>query len=114
MQKIDVHSAEPGMTLAKPVTRPNGTVLMAKGTELTASIISRLHRMDISHIFVHGAPEGGGEQANSLTHQARLQRLDHLFRKHASDPWMLQVKKFFRIYFQHRGGIKPPSEQEDA
>jgi len=114
MQKIDVHSAQPGMTLAKPVTRPNGTVLMAKGTELTSGIISRLHRMEISHIFVHGAPEGGEEQASSLTYRARLQRLDHLFRKHASDPWMLQVKKFFRIYFEHRGGMKTPSEHGDA
>ena len=108
MRKIDVQSAQPGMTLAKPVTRPNGTVLIAQGTELTPDILSRLHRMDISSIFVHGAPEDASGQA-SLTHQARLERLDHLFRKHESDPWMLQVKKFFRIYLQHRGGRKQTS-----
>jgi len=100
MQKIPINLAAPGMKLAKAVTKDNGMTIMAEGMELTESLISRLEGMNIERITVHGHPvEMGG--AGAGTHWGeRRDRLDHLFRRHTGDKWMMRVKERMHQYFQ--------------
>lgn len=108
MQRIPLNLAEEGMTLAKPITRDNGMVLVGEGTELTASLIARLENMDVSHVTVKGGPvdAGGGDSE-------RAGRLDHLFRKHKGDPWMQAVKKHFHSYFTMRAASLAKASQAE-
>lgn len=100
MQKIPIDLAAPGMKLAKPVTRENGMTIMAEGMELTDSLISRLQSMQIERITVQGHPvEMGGAGAGTKWAE-RNERLDHLFRKHVNDKWMMRVKERMGQYFQ--------------
>ncbi|MGE4192081.1 MAG: hypothetical protein AB7E51_01695 [Pseudodesulfovibrio sp.] len=100
MQKIPINLAAPGMKLAKPVTRENGITIMAEGMELTDSLIARLEGMDVERITVHGHPVDMGGAGAGTRWGERLDRLDHLFRRHAEDKWMMRVKARMGQYFQ--------------
>lgn len=64
MQQIVTSLATEGMVLAQDVLTPEGRVLCGKGTELTASLIERLKRMEIPYITVEGHPfEVEGEKS---------------------------------------------------
>ncbi len=56
MQQILSAQAKEGMVLAKDVEIEDGRILCGKGTALTASLIDRLLRMDISSVTVEGHP----------------------------------------------------------
>ena len=58
MQRILLAQATEGMVLAKDVVTPEGRVLCGKGTELSAPLLDRLHRMDIAAVTVEGHPVG--------------------------------------------------------
>lgn len=115
MQKIPLNLAQAGMVLAKPITRENGMVLVAEGTELSEGVINRLQRMEVAQVVVQGEPldlddSGGGSSAGK-----RLQRIEHLFRAHEEDTWMQEVKSFFKDYFRSRAAMDAaagPSESE--
>lgn len=100
MQKIPLNLVQPGMVLAKPVARPDGMVVAAPGTELTESMLSRFEGMGIEQLVVEGNPvdmEGGG---GDTAFDKRIERLDHLFRKHESDKWMNQIKRLIKHFFK--------------
>ncbi len=64
MQQILSAQAKEGMILGKDIEIEGGRVLCGKGTALTASLIDRLLRMDISNITVEGHPvEIAGEKS---------------------------------------------------
>jgi hypothetical protein len=64
MQEILTAQAKEGMVLARDVITPEGRVLCGKGTELSAALIERLARMEITHIAVEGHPvEVPGEKS---------------------------------------------------
>ncbi|GAB6057048.1 hypothetical protein [Desulfonatronum parangueonense] len=100
MQKIPLNLAREGMKLAKPVLRDNGLVLVAENTELTGSLLERLERMEIAMVTVQGNPVDLGAGAGANPYSVRAGRLDHLFRKHESDPWMQKNKEHLKNYFQ--------------
>ena len=112
MQKIPVNLARPGMTLAKPVKREDGLVIVGEKTELSEAIIARLDNMGIKRIVVEGEPvdmsgEGGGSAAK------RVERMDHLFRKHAGDKWMMKFKAILKRYFKAKAAAdNAPREEE--
>jgi len=91
------------MVLAKPITRDNGMVLMAEGTELNRSGLDRLHRLGIGHLVVEGEPVDLSDDSTGLSCAKRLERLGYLFRGYEDDAWMLTVKAFFEAYFRKRG-----------
>lgn len=100
MQKIPLKLAKPGMVLAKPVAKDNGMVLLAQGTELNESALERMERMNIERIVIEGElPDLDGAGAGTNYGQI-LDKLDHLFRKHEKDAWMMKLKKGFRHYLQ--------------
>ena len=112
MQKIPVKLAEPGMKLAKPVTRENGMVVLAGGLELTVSLISKLESMNVELIVVKGTPlnlGGGGDSSWAK----KSERLAHLFRRYAKDKWMLRVQGFFREYFDWKAAAQEASAKAE-
>ncbi len=102
MQKILINQCRPGMVLAKPVTKDNGMILVAQETKLTEGIIRRLENMDIKHVVVQGHPvtEEDGDSVPALEH--KLQRLEHMLRRHGQDSWMEEVKNFLQEYYKQR------------
>lgn len=100
MQKIPINLATPGMKLAKPVTRENGITIMAEGMELTDGLIARLDAMKIERITVQGHPVDMGGAGAGTRWAERRDRLDHLFRRHGEDKWMMRVKGRMGQYFQ--------------
>lgn len=56
MQQILCQQAAEGMVLAKDVETPDGRILCGKDTVLTAAMIARFMKMEISHIAVQGHP----------------------------------------------------------
>lgn len=102
MQKIPLQLARPDMVLAKPVTRDNGMVLVAAGTTLTASLISKLENMGTEQVVVEGdtLDMGGGGGAEALA--KKQERLEHLFRNFQGDAYMQQVKQVIMAYYTHK------------
>ncbi len=98
MQKIPLNLAKPGMKLAKPILRENGLVLVAENSELSEALLERLERMDVTMVTVQGNPvDLGGGGKNPYTN--RVERLEHLFRKHGDDPWMAKLQTHLKDYF---------------
>lgn len=111
MQKIPLNLVQPGMVLAKPVARPDGMVVAAPGTELTESMLSRFDAMGIGQVVVEGSPvdmEGGGDTA----FDKRIERLDHIFRKHESDKWMNQIKRLVKHFFKMKAAQRAAAKAE--
>ena len=82
MQEILSLQAQEDMVLAKDVMTPDGRVLCGKGTSLTAAIIERILKMDISHITVEGHPvDVGGEKSleeELADIEERFSRVNHI------------------------------------
>lgn len=111
MQKIPLNLAKEGMALAKPVLRDNGLVLVAEGTELSASLLERLERMGIDTVVVQGNPVDMDGIAGGTEYTKRIERLDHLFRKFKADPWMNDLKERLRNYFQVKAAAQAAAAQ---
>jgi hypothetical protein len=99
MQKIPLNLAKPGMVLAKPVPRQDGIVVVAAGSEITEGLLSKLESMEVETIVVEGNPVNMDGVMAGSSYTARIDRLDHLFRKFPDDPWMGRIKEMFRGYF---------------
>lgn len=100
MQKIPLNLAKPGFVLAKPVARSDGMVVAPQGAELTESLLDKFEMMGVEQVVVEGDPVKTEGVASGTNYDLRLQRLDHLFRHHAEDPWMNQVKALLAQYFK--------------
>jgi len=94
MQKIPLSLAQPGMKLAKAVTKANGMAVVGSGVELTEALIDRLDGMGIDKIYIVGDAVAASQNPSE-----RVQRLDHLFRRLGDDPYMVKVKAHLREYF---------------
>ncbi|PTN38705.1 hypothetical protein [Desulfonatronum sp. SC1] len=117
MQKIPLNLAKPGMKLAKPILRENGLVLVAENTELSDSLLERLERMDVTMITVQGNPVDLGEGGEN-PYAIRVERLEHLFRKHDDDPWMVKLRIHLKDYFLLKAAsaaaVAAPEQAESA
>lgn len=100
MQKIPLNLAKAGFVLAKPVARSDGMVVAPQGAELTDSLLEKFDMLGVEHVVVEGEPVQTEGVASGTNYDQRLQRLDHLFRHHAQDPWMTQVKTLITSYFK--------------
>ncbi|MDA8164724.1 MAG: hypothetical protein M0017_06810 [Desulfobacteraceae bacterium] len=90
MQKILIAEAAEGMVLARDVQTPEGRVLCGKGTELTASLIDRLKKMEVSHVAVEGHPlKKPGEK--SL--EEELRDIEERFSRVKNIPPLVYLKK---------------------
>jgi len=104
MQKIPLELAQPEMVLAKAVTRENGMVLVAAGTTLTSSLISKLENMGVEEVAVQGELSlGDGCSPEDLA--KKQERLDFLFRNFADDQYMQQIRTVVSDYYTRRCAI---------
>ena len=86
MPRVTVDKLEPGMKLAKPITRGN-MVILGEGTVLTEVWISRIADMEVDHVFI----DGPSEQA--VPKEDVLAQLDARFKYVEDKPYMKQIKK---------------------
>lgn len=100
MQKIPLNLAKAGFVLAKPVARADGMVVAPQGAELTDTMLDKFDMMGVEYVVVEGEPVQTEGVASGTNYDKRLERLDHLFRRHAKDPWMNQVKSLLSHYFK--------------
>ncbi len=117
MQKIPLSLARPGMLLAEPICSASGMIIIGKGRELSDSLLARLRTMEVGWVLVESVeiPEQGSE---SSVWSERAARLDHLFRRHAGDAWMDEMKDSLKSYFLMRHAAsaarQPARGQESA
>lgn len=90
MQKVPIDLVKPGMVLAKPILNDSGMALCAEGTELTAAIVDRLIKMNITHVTLKGNPVDLGIALKSK--DEKLQELSARFEKIKGDPLMDRIR----------------------
>jgi hypothetical protein len=90
VQKILTAQAAQGMVLARDVETPEGRILCGKGTELSASLLDRLKKMEISHITVDGHPV---QEAGEKTLQGELLEIEERFSRVKHIPPLMYLKK---------------------
>jgi hypothetical protein len=102
MQKIPLELAKADMVLAKAVTRENGMVLVAAGTKLTESLISKLGNMGVEEVAVQGDGLGVGDGYGAEALAKRQERLEHLFRNFKEDRYMQRIKGLVSDYYSRK------------
>ncbi len=90
MQQILIAQAGDGMTLAKDVENEDGRVLCGKGTELSACLVERLKKMDVSHVTVEGHPV---EDADEKSLEQELQDIVTRFSRVKHIPPLRHLQK---------------------
>ena len=91
MQKVPLGLVKPGMFLARPVTNEKGFVLCAEGTELTATLIERLGRMNVAVVTLKGHPVDMGQEEK--TKEERIAQASARFVNVEDDPIMDKIKE---------------------
>ncbi|MBN2298963.1 MAG: hypothetical protein JXM72_10235 [Deltaproteobacteria bacterium] len=91
MQKVPIDLVKPGMILAKPVTNEKGMPLCAEGTELSANLIDRLKKMNVTTLTLKGHPLDLGTQ--DKTSEEKIQDMKARFSQVLGDPIMENLKE---------------------
>jgi hypothetical protein len=111
MQKVPITLVKPGMILAKPVTNEQGMPLCAEGTELSANLIDRLKKMNVSTLTLMGHPVDLGEAEK--TPQEKLQDMAARFSRVEGDPIMDKLRDAIASAIASEGGEDNVDEQSD-
>ena len=90
MQQILIAQAGDGMILAKDVENEEGRVLCGKGTELSACLVERLKKMDVTHVTVEGHPV---EDGNEKSLDQELHEIERRFSRVKHIPPLMHLKK---------------------
>ena len=102
MQKISLSQAKAGMVLAIDVMTADGKVLASAHSPLDDTILRRLDLAGVRKFVVQGKPVPGANMGYDAL--ARMKRLDHLFRTHQDDRFMMTVKNVLFKHFKERVG----------
>src|SRR5512139_2794904 len=94
MPKIPVEQLKAGMKLGRPLMNSSGMVLMAEGTELTESRISKIENMGVDSVFIDG-PSRPAKPKEDL-----LDALERRFARTAGNPQMSLIKKAVREHIE--------------
>ena len=100
MQKISLDQADAGMVLAVDVMTPDGRVLASDGTPVDDAMLRRLALAGVTKLVVQGKPVPGADMGYDAL--ARTKRLDHLFRAHQADNFMMTLQNVLSKHFQKR------------
>ena len=100
MQKISLNQAGTGMVLAVDVMTPDGRVLASDGTPVDDAMLRRLALAGVTQLVVQGTPVPGAGMGYDA--RARTKRLDHLFRAHQGDRFMMTLKNMLSKHFKER------------
>ena len=111
VQNLALKYLAEGMVVAKPVSNDKGMVLLAAGTELTASLIERIEKMKVTRVAVEGHPVDLPGQ-ESMSPEERLAQLDQAFSRVTEEPHMMALKEVFVDYVNNPPGSE--DEPQDA
>jgi len=100
MQKISLNQASPGMVLAVDVMTTDGRVLASDGTPVDDAMLRRLALAGVTKLVVQGKPVPKADMGYDAL--ARMSRLDHLFRAHQEDRFMMTLKNMLFKHFEVR------------
>ncbi len=103
MQRIKVGQAGPDMIVAQPIETSGGQVLCSKGTKLTEGLISRLGKLDITHITVEGHPVDDGRPVKTLADE--MAEIDTRFRAVMDNKLMAALKMVVAKHIQKKHEI---------
>ncbi len=89
MGRLAIEEVTPGQTAARPVVNANGMVLVQAGTELTASLITRLKGLGVATVVVAGA-DGLGPRKPV---EQQVDEIERRFEGHNDDELMMAIKQ---------------------
>ncbi len=98
MRTISLDEVANGDIVGMDLTTDAGTVILAKGSELSRSMISRLKKMNISEVTVMS----DDAVASAVERAELLVLLEARFAKSANNPYLCELK---RIAGDHLQGI---------
>ena len=89
------------MVLAKPLTAPDGKVLLGKGAAISARLCERIAATDIPYVYVEGDPESPDEEDRPTIGYPSMRKpkseilaeIDRRFKACMSDPVMAEIKR---------------------
>jgi hypothetical protein len=109
MQRVPLDLVKPGMVLAKPILNEKGMALCGEGAELSAAMLERLKRMDVSFVTVKGHPVDLGVEEKSK--EQLLAEMQGRFIHVEGDPIMELIKASIgrAIMSAQDEGVETPS-----
>jgi hypothetical protein len=93
MPKVPTNKLEPGMKLARPVTKGN-MVLLSKDTELTKTLIRKIQDMETGSVYIDDPSQ------HSIPKDEALAQLDQRFKNVENRPYMNLLKKVVREHIE--------------
>ena len=100
MQKISLSQAKVGMVLASDVMTADGKVLASAGSSVDDAMLRRLDLAGIAKFVVRGKPVPGADMGYDA--RARAQRVQHLFRTHQNNSFMMALQELLLQHFTDR------------
>ena len=100
MQKISLSQAKVGMVLASDVLTADGKALASAGSSVDDTMLRRLDLAGITKLVVRGKPVPGADMGYDA--YARAQRVQHLFRAHQNDTFMMTLGELLLQHFKDR------------
>jgi hypothetical protein len=88
------------MTLANDVMTADDKVLASAGSRLDDAMLRRLDLAGTTRLVVQGKPVPGANMGYDAL--ARANRLEHLFRAHLDDRFMMTLKNMLFKHFKER------------
>ena len=99
MRRLYLSEVAPGDVIAKPVVNDRGMVILPRGAELTAPVIGRLQKMNVTDIVVEGEDPSAPPPK---TLEELLQDLDDRFQGLDQDLVMMEIKTIAREHLVAR------------
>ncbi|MEW6429012.1 MAG: hypothetical protein AB1568_13360 [Thermodesulfobacteriota bacterium] len=90
MQKILLEQAADGMVLAREIVSGEGRILCGRGTVLSAALLDRLQRMDITTVTVEGHPVADPDRK---TPEQQIAEIEERFSRVDDIPALMRIKK---------------------
>lgn len=95
MKIVQISDVGPGVVLARDLKDSGGSLILSKGKELSKAMIERLARMNIQEVAIEGEDPESAEKMRE-----KLAKLKHRFEGHEQDPFMSEIERIVREYFE--------------
>ncbi|MBN1670025.1 MAG: hypothetical protein JXR37_03265 [Kiritimatiellae bacterium] len=88
MKNVAIQEVSAGDTIARDLMSSSGSLILAKGTQLSDSMIARLKKMNVRELVVEGQDAQSQEQVDAL-----LAGLEARFAGRTADPYLSEMKR---------------------
>ena len=97
MRRLYLSETQPGDVVAEPVVNNRGMVILPKGAELTAPVIGRLKKMNVSEVAVEGEDPNASPPK---TFEEQLTELEDRFEGLEEHRVMNEIQKIAREHLE--------------